>query len=110
MIILHYLSTFLTLKYHLIEKGNAPSLSVEYEQVIPKLLLNYLQNNQNTATSAKSYFLQELRKQNRPKLNTQQLLGTIIPLAALGLTLIAIILLGPKVGELLKASLLSLNH
>ena len=60
--------------------------------------------------SVKSYFLQELSRQNRPRRSTQQLLGTIIPLAALGLTLIALILLGPKVGELLKASLLSLPH
>lgn len=93
-----------------ISKEHAEEYELQELMQCLRKTMRHLQNNQNTATSAKSYFLQELRKQNRPKLNTQQLLGTIIPLAALGLTLIAIILLGPKVGELLKASLLSLNH
>lgn len=72
--------------------------------------MRYLQHNQSPSVSAKSFFLQELRRQNKQKPNAQQLLGTIIPLAALGLTLIALILLGPKVGELLKANFFSLLH
>ena len=72
--------------------------------------MRYLQHQPNQNLSAKGFFLQELRKQNHTPHNVQQLLSTIIPLAALGLTLIALILLGPKVGELLKASLLSLHH
>lgn len=72
--------------------------------------MSYMQHNEVPHLSAKGYFLHELSRQNKRKPNTQQILSTIIPLAALGLTLIALILLGPKVGELLKASLLSLPH
>lgn len=72
--------------------------------------MSYMQHNDAPHLSAKGYFLQELSRKNKRKPNAQQVLSTVIPLAALGLTLIALILLGPKVGELLKASLLSLPH
>lgn len=93
-----------------ISKEHAEEYELQELMQCLRKTLRHLQSTQNPTTSAKSYFLQELKKQGRTQLNIQQLLGTIIPLVALGLTLIAIILLGPKVGELLKASLLSLPH
>lgn len=93
-----------------ISKEHAEEYELQELMQCLRKTLRHLQSSQSPTMSAKSYFLQELKKQGSTKLNIQQLLGTIIPLAALGLTLIAVILLGPKVGELLKASLLSLPH
>lgn len=93
-----------------IRRENAEEYELQELMQCLRKTLSYMQHSQESNLSAKSYFLQELSRQNRRKPNTQQLLSTVIPLAALGLTLIALILLGPKVGELLKASLLSLPH
>ncbi len=70
-----------------------------------KKTLAYIREGQSKL-SPKDYFLHQLRSMNKSPIQFS-LASSLVPMAALAITLIVLSLLGPKIGELLKATILS---
>lgn len=73
-----------------------------------KKTLSYIREGKSKF-SPKEYFLRELRNMDKSPMKVS-FISNFIPLAALGVTLIVLSLLGPQIGELLKAALLAVFH
>ncbi|MBP6085532.1 hypothetical protein KA517_04840 [Candidatus Gracilibacteria bacterium] len=72
--------------------------------------LHHTRKGADDGINPKQYFLGQLKKQHKPTSIAGHILGTAVPLLALAITLTVLVLLGPKIGELLKASVLTLYH
>ncbi len=70
-----------------------------------KKTLSYIREGKSKFTP-KEFFLRQLRSMDRSPMQ-KNFITNFIPLAALGITLVVLSLFGPKIGELLKAAILS---